>query len=304
MLCRIGQNRQYEQAERFLPTISSAARSLGDGAVNASLALHKAARRYCLERHAFWCQRYSEIVRKKGDRQRDGYHYTPEALATFPRYNVLNAIRVEIERIDPANLGDVEQTRTLLVVAGETAQDDFTQKPIGEIDERAMAEERGDFCRYIEGLKNSDLSEIEKLPYRRVLTKEESKAIWSRLRSRWEIPNGYWFPLAECKLSDVVAFKTKAFDEGVSHEKLRGILRDRGIERVWELREYGPEYEEDLALFEPYYNGAEGYWSSGDLAWIIYASHESSVTVGGSLLRELKRMWPTWQAHVWTGIFD
>jgi len=237
--------------------------------VNASLALHKAARRYCLERHAFRFQRYSEIVRKKGDRQRDGYHYTPEALATYPRYNVLSAIRVEIERIDPANLGDVEETRTLLVLAGETAQDDFTQKPIGEIDERAMAGERGDFCRYIEGLKNSDLSEIEKLPYRRVLTKEESKAIWSRLRSRWEIPNGYWFPLAECKLSDVVAFKTKAFDEGVSHEKLRGILRDRGIERVWELREYGPEYEEDLALFEPYYNGAEGYWSSGDLAWII-----------------------------------
>ena len=91
----------------------------------------------------------------------------PKALATFPRYNLLNAIRVELERIDPANLDEVEETRTLLVLAGETAQDDFTQKPIGEIDERAMAEERGDFCRYIGGLKNSDLSAIEKLPYRR-----------------------------------------------------------------------------------------------------------------------------------------
>jgi len=60
--------------------------------VNASLALHTAARRYCLDWHAYWCDRYSEIVSNDGDRQQDGYHYTPEALATFPRYNVLNAI--------------------------------------------------------------------------------------------------------------------------------------------------------------------------------------------------------------------
>jgi hypothetical protein len=268
------------------------------------LALHTAARRYCLERHAYWCQRYSEIVRKRGDRQRDGYHYTPEALATFPRYNVLNAIRVELERIDPSKLGDAEATRGLLVLVGETAHDDFTQKPIGEIDERAIVEERGDFCRYLGGLKLGDLSAIEKLPYRRVLTNEESNATWSRLRTRWEIPPGYWFPLADCKVPDVVAFKTNAFDEAVPYQRLRDVMASRGIERLWELREYGPEYEEDPALFEPSYNGAEGYWSSGDLDWIIYASHESSVTVGGWLLAEVQRMWPSSQAHVWTGVFD
>ena len=101
-----------------------------------------------------------------------------------------------------------------------------------------------------------------------------------------------------------MAFKTKAFGDAVANERLRAILAARGIERVWELREYGPEYEESLALFEPSYNGAEGYWSSGDLDWIFYASHESSVTVGGWLLSELKSMWPSWQAHVWTGVFD
>jgi hypothetical protein len=273
--------------------------------VNASLALHAAARRYCLERHAYWSQLYSELVRKRGDRQRDGYHYTPEALATFPRYNVLNAIRVELERFDPGKLGDLDDTRGLLILAGETAQDDSTQKPICAIDERAMAEERSDFCRYLGELNLADLSAIEKLPYRRVLTSAESNAIWSGLQSRWETKKkGYWFPLAECKIPDVVAFKTRGFEEAVAYDRLRETLASRGIGRVWELREYGPEYEEDVALFEPYYNGAEGYWSSGDLDWIIYASHESSVTVGGWLLAELKTLWPAWQAHVWTGVFD
>jgi len=272
--------------------------------VNPSLALHTAARRYCLERYAYWRERYSEIVRKRGERQRDGYHYTPEALATFPRYNVLNAIRVEVERIDPAKLGDPDNTKALLVLAGEIAEDDFTQRPIGEIDERAMTEEREAFCAYMVGLTPPDLNAIERLPYRRVLSAVESQSIWSRLRARWQIPRGYWYPLAECKLPDILAFKTRAFDEAVAYERLRDILAARGIERVWELREYGPEYEEDFALFEPYYNGAEGYWSSGDLSWIIYASHESSVTVGGWLLPEVKAMWPSWQTQVWTGAFD
>lgn len=272
--------------------------------MNAALALHIAARRYCLERHAYWCERYSEIVRKGGGRQSDGYHYTPAALATFPRYNVLNAIRVEVERMDPAKLGDLENTRGLLVLAGETAEDDFTRQPISGIDTRAMTEEREAFCRFISTTKPPDLNEVVGLPYRRVLSAAESQTIWSRLCGRWQIPKGYWYPLAECKLSDVVAFKTRAFDEAVATERLRSILAARGIERVWELREYGPEYEEDVALFEPYYNGAEGFWSSGDLDWIMYASHESSVTVAGWLLQNVKAMWPSWAAHVWTGDFD
>ena len=277
---------------------------LGDGAVNTSLALHTAARRYCLERYAYWRERYAEIDRMRGRLEPDGYHYTPEALATFPRYNVLNAIRIEVERIEPADLPSVEDTRRLLVLAGESAQDDFTARRIGDIEQRAMAEERSDFCRYVVDLTVSDLSSVEDLPYRRVLTAQESKTIWSRLRSRWEISEGYWFPLAECALPDVVAFKTNPFYKAAVHERLRGILASRGIEHLWELREFGPEYEEALALFAPYYGEAEGYWSSGGMDWIIYASHERSVTVGGSLLDELKAMWPSWQAHVWTGAFD
>ena len=55
---------------------------------------------------------------------------------------------------------------------------------------------------------------------------------------------------------------------------------------------------------EPRYNGSEGYWSSGDLDWIIYASHESSVAVGGWLLGAVKQRWPDWRAHVWRGQID
>ncbi len=271
--------------------------------MNESLALHTAARRYCLQHHAYWCERYSELLNKGGDRRPDRFHYSDEALATFPRYKILDAIRVEIERIDPAELGDLETTRALLILAGEIAEGDF-KGPINQIEQRAKAEERETFCRYIREFAVADLNAVEALPFRRVLTTEESKAIWLRLQEQWQIADGGWYPLADCTLPDVETFKSEAFYEAIPHQRLQIILAAREIERVWELREYGPEYEEDVSLFDPFYNGAEGYWSSGDLDWIIYASHESSITVAGWLLESLKAIWPAWQTQLWDRSFD
>ncbi len=270
--------------------------------MEAGLAVHTAARRYCLKRHALCTERYNEIVRRRRDRERSGQHYTPEALDTFPRYNVLNAIRVELERTDPGDLGDIVAAKERVTRAGETANDDFTRDPTGVIERRAMVEERTAFCDYVRGLSPADLAAIEPLPFRRVLAADESESVWARLRARWQIPGGYWYPLADCPLSGLEAFDAAAFSEGAPPDRLQGILERHGIVRVWELREYGPEYEQEVSLFDPYYNGAEGYWSSGVLDWIVYASHESSVTVGGWLLEEVKVIWPAWQSHLWRGI--
>jgi hypothetical protein len=43
----------------------------------------------------------------------------------------------------------------------------------------------------------------------------------------------------------------------------------------------GFDYEMDLELFEPYYNGDEGCWTSENIDWLVYASHERSLTVAG-----------------------
>jgi hypothetical protein len=167
-----------------------------------------------------------------------------------------------------------------------------------------MAEERETFCRYLREFTVANLNAVEALPFRRVLTTEESKAVWSRLRERWQILDHDWYPLVDCSLLHVAAFKARAFEEAVPHHRLKSIRASRGIARVWELREYGPEYEEDVSLFEPFYNGAEGYWSSGELDWLLYASHESSITVAGWLLLNLKAIWPAWQTQLWDGSFD
>jgi hypothetical protein len=239
----------------------------------------------------------------RGDRNRDGYRYTPEAMNTFPRYNILNAIRVELETIDPTVLSDFDSARELTLLAGDTADDLFTRNSSEAVEERAMAEERVAFREYVLSLTRDNLAAVPPLPYQRVLSVDESRAIWTRLRAHWQIEAGYWYPLTAPRPTDVAAFETVAFGEAVPAQALRAVLQRRGVTRLWELREYGPEYEQEVSLFDPHYNGAEGYWSSGDLKWIVYVSHEGSVTVGGWLLDEVKTIWPAWEPHLWGGVY-
>ncbi len=230
---------------------------------------------------------------------KDRYHYTSEALNVFPRYNVLNAIRVDLERLDPQKLQDFNSTKELILIAGSTADDDSTVNPIGVFAAEAMVNERKLFCKFVEGLCDSDLQSIEPLPYQRVLSQTEADLLWSRIRKRWQITEGYWFPLAECSLPDVVAFRDHDIADFNANNKLDDLLLSHGIQRILEMREYGPEYEQDVTLFDPQYNGAEGYWTSEDLDWIVYASHESTITVGGWLLEEIKKHWPGWSRRIW-----
>jgi len=101
---------------------------------------------------------------------------------------------------------------------------------------------------------------------------------------------------------DVVVFQQAWFDAALSPAALQGILARRGVARVWELRELGHDYEIDLADMEPAYTGAEGYWTTGSMDWLIYASHESSITIAGEwLIEEVKAIWPGWEQHMYDG---
>ena len=102
----------------------------------------------------------------------------------------------------------------------------------------------------------------------------------------------------------LVAFQDKYFEQELGFKSLREILKAHQVDSVWELREYGPEYELESGVLEPIYNGAEGCWCSEGYEWLIYASHESSVTLGGEwLIDEAIRVWPNWDERIWNSPF-
>ncbi|HEY9828908.1 MAG TPA: hypothetical protein V6D19_26115 [Stenomitos sp.] len=272
-------------------------------------ALHTAARRYCQSKSNYWYQIATELQETKPC---DPSSYRQTLLDNYACSKVLMMICTELEKLDPEKLVDIENTRELIVHIGRVAQE-FPQRPnmgqtsvrqvvqsiFGINTEDAIAKEREAFCTYIKELSDSQLKFIQPLPYQRVLSPAESSTMWQKLRARWHINGWYWHPLIKCELSNVTAFNVDAFEAFFSSFNLIEMLSSRGITRVWELREYGVEYYQDVLLFDPIYNGYEGYWTSDCLDWIVYASHEASVTVGGWLLENIKTQWSEWEQHVW-----
>ncbi|HEX8319260.1 hypothetical protein [Longimicrobium sp.] len=126
--------------------------------------------------------------------------------------------------------------------------------------------------------------------------------LWQRLADTWAVGAGYWHPLAEVPRRDVLAFQAPDFHQAlVAGQKLHAILAGRGVERVFEVREGGSAYQIELSDLDPTYTGDEGFWCSDAMDWLLYASHESSLTVGGKwLISRVKAAWPEWERHVWT----
>lgn len=259
--------------------------------------LHTAVRRYCIDRSFYWHEKYNEL--QSNEKDRSASDYSDKAYYIFSRYNVLGAILIEIERFRPEEFKTLDEARSFFKLVVNEAQSMFTDSPSSNIARMAMREEREALGKFIDDLTEQDLSAIEPLFYRRVLSNEESKLVRGKLQRRWEIPKHYWYPLAVEQPENVEAFLDDFFEKEIGANKLREILQKHAVNRIYEIREDMLDYEFELSVLDPYYNGAEGFWCDKNFDWVIYASHESSITIGGWLLAEIKKIWLNWEERIW-----
>ncbi|HTZ31715.1 MAG TPA: hypothetical protein VMH31_04615 [Methylomirabilota bacterium] len=262
--------------------------------------LHTAGRRYCEARFSEWVQVYQDLQRKENWRVENlfkpGWDYSEEAYRTFPRYRVAKNTQIEIERlrVDPGM--SLTEVRKFLIAASVKAEAQFQNELKNKVAQVVIHEEAEDFRIYIEALTLRDLMQVEPLPYRRVLSKDESEQLWDGLRRAWSIGDNYWFPLKKGAMpQNILAFHTDYFESIDGQHILRDALERRGVSAVFLLHEFGdPEYEVALGIFEPgYRDGGEQYSTSVHADWIVYASHESSITVGGGwLIDAFRRLHP------------
>jgi hypothetical protein len=275
-------------------------------------ALHTAARSYCQKEFSEWMGRYSSLMaagKVQVPRQGSiGWDYTEEAYQLFPRYRIAQAIQVEVERIIPSDAKSVEDLRAFLLKSAQSAQDKLSAELKNLFAKTAIAKEADEYRKFLRGLTKEDLDAVQALPYRRVLIEQESERIWAGLKDRWDIGGNYWFPLRECDPpSDVMPFHEECFHERHGLELLRKVLAERGIIRVFQLHEFGsPDYEVELSIFEPRYaGGGEQYSTSKSLDWLVYASHESSITIAGDWLSAFFRgQWPDWKERTYQGPYS
>lgn len=138
------------------------------------------------------------------------------------------------------------------------------------------------------------------MPRPRELTDAERDALWQRASTAWDITEQYWYPLEPTSREDVLAFHADAFHAELGAAGLRAALASLGVVRVFETRELAelPTRELDLADADFEYDFAEGYWCDDWLEWLVYASHENTLAIGGArLIDAVKARWPDWQAY-------
>lgn len=246
------------------------------------LTLHTFGRRYCMKRHTYWCNEYARIVEAGQDRH--GEDYTDTAYAVFPRYNVLRAILQGAEALDPERLPDARTLTDLLINIGRSTSADTSDSLSNPIEHAAEQEERDLFVVAIETAANDGLLAQEPLFYRRILNAREVEETWRHAVDKWGVTEGYWFPLNDRTHPSLVALELDSIDETKLQNSIRRFFADASVGRIYELREHGPEnYLVDAGIDDIQYDGAEGYWFSKANDWIIYCSHENTITLGGTI---------------------
>ena len=91
------------------------------------------------------------------------------------------------------------------------------------------------------------------------------------------------------------AFNASTFWSAIAAISLQDMLRSNGVHVVWMLGEWEHSHEIEVGTFEPAYTGSEWFCTSDEFEWIVYVSHEDSITIGGWLLDKVKAAWPAWR---------
>lgn len=131
------------------------------------------------------------------------------------------------------------------------------------------------------------------------------KNILEKLKSTWDIKKRYWYPLEKCVRNDVISFDSEYINKSAKISFIKSILEEHDVVKLYEFREHGLAYEIDnisdytLWQSDDYFMCNEGFWFDDTMSWIIYKSHEDSITFGGEWIRsKLKEEWKDWYKNL------
>jgi hypothetical protein len=141
----------------------------------------------------------------------------------------------------------------------------------------------------------------------RELSPEQSEQLREHLRVTWGIDCRIWYPLSPApKDVPVLTFNARYWEQHDGDAVLGSALLGRGIEICYVVSEdKPPDHEVETESLRLEYGGTECYYTSKELDWVAYASHENSISVAGRWLVEvLQREWPGCELHAYRGRYE
>lgn len=146
----------------------------------------------------------------------------------------------------------------------------------------------------------------EKLMIKKEIDFERFDCLKKKLYNKWDIKKQYWYPLAETIIEDVISFDFKHVDLEEIIGYIKEILIKKEVNEIFEFWGNNEAYSfsdfnksDDLfwrsnEYFFDCLN--EGFWFSEKMDWIIYLTHEETVTFGGKwLIEEVQNKIGNWE---------
>ncbi|MDQ6675430.1 MAG: hypothetical protein M3069_32670 [Chloroflexota bacterium] len=275
-------------------------------------ATHDAVRRYLLERQRVLAEENRAIDQPVGQLPPDEAR---KAQAGSAAIRAAQELLAAVERRDPSEFATIAELRTFVRQTAQrltgTAELGMDQVPL-----TAALEERRRLVTYVDGLGETAAEDLPPLPYRHVLTAEQRRLIFDKLRERWppqrDRRNDSWHPYDALPGGDVLHLQTAWFDVSVSMVDFRQRVSAHTGDHLWELNEgnggwdsddtWRPDYELSPLWFWPG-AGYETLWTWDGLDFLIYTDHnQGTYFLGSWLTGQIHELWPNWQRHIWTGV--
>ena len=132
----------------------------------------------------------------------------------------------------------------------------------------------------------------------------ECKEILQSLYLKWGIKNDHWIPLEERKNSkEIVFYPHDYFFNNYGIDQLRklvsSISKDKIYKWHWETRNQ-ELYEIPIKELISYKQELlEKYYFDQTFDWVIYMSHENTITFGGkTIINQLENDWSNWEKNI------
>jgi hypothetical protein len=122
------------------------------------------------------------------------------------------------------------------------------------------------------------------------------------LNEKWKCDLDFgWIPItSDMDIANTEIYKADYFSENITNisELLKNLFE---IVQVYEIQEGGNVTLKELVECDFYYDGLEYIYTDEKFRFVIYCSHENSITVGGKeLIDRIHEVWPNYIDCIWT----
>ena len=151
---------------------------------------------------------------------------------------------------------------------------------------------RSGFIEFVKGLDLNDLTSVTPIPFERRLKNEESIVLTTSLKNKfdfgsWKDENYYWEPLSKTQNTVPLIYFDHNLFKSKEIEIVVDIIKSISQDRIYLLYDENINYEVDASTMHFYW--IEYAYCDLNTTWLIYISHEGTITFSGQeLLTEIE----------------